>query len=325
MLAREEAGSSAIIALMPTRVGLLVAAACTIALAACGSPTTAAVSQAWACPGWEVSPTDAVDVVIDLGQARELHQTVDLRVGQVLAVGGGGCGPSWSFPPPARVGPFLEQVQRSSATPFPGFSGGDFSIRYRALRTGTVTFPLCASNCTPRSMTVTVIPAESTVDAARSGTGTITLSGGPFAGTHPVTGLSCRQTVYDGVSRLESTFYFSAAGRSYSGSFGPVTHFIGGQSVRRVREHEVGIHGPAAPDGRYAVGPYAGGFQGPSHDIYDSASGHPNTSGGPVLGPSSQRFGIVTIEDLGGKMTATPLYAHDLQREVGTVALEWHC
>ena len=297
---------------MSRRFGLLVAAACTIALAACGSPTTATVSQGWACTGWGVSPTDAVDVVIDLGQARELHQTVKLRVGEVLAMGGGACGPAWFFPPPARVGPFLEQLQRSSATPFPGFSGGDFSIRYRALRTGTVTFPLCASNCTPRSMTVTVIPADSTVEAARSGTGTITLSEGPFAGTHPITGLSCRQTVYDGVSRLETAFKFSAAGRSYSGSLGPVTHFIGEQTVRRVREHEVGIAGPAASDG-----PYADGFQGPSYDIHDPASRPPTMF--------SPKFGMITIEDLGGQMTATPLYAHDVQRDVGTVALEWHC
>jgi hypothetical protein len=307
--------------------GVLFALVCLSTLAACGlstnSPAPSPIARGFSCVGWGVPSSDAVDVVIDLGQARQLTQTVDLRVGQVLDMGGGSCIPSWAFPATAQVQPNLEEVRRSHTGPFSGFAGGDSEIRYRAVRIGTLTFPLCAGTCIPRSLTVTVIPAEAPADAARAGTGTITLSGGPFAGSHPLSWFSCRQNVADGISRLSApagaSFTFAAARRSYQGTVGPLAHSIGEKTVRAVREHDLTLD-PSSPPG-----PYADGNNGPRYDIFEPAFAHPSLLARPEQAASSPRFGTITSGEFGGTLTTTPLYARDVHHDVGTVALEWHC
>lgn len=225
------------------------------------------------------------DVVLDLAGAVAPVQTVRVRTGQTLGVGGrGGCDP-YHLPPTA--GPLLQEVARHTS------AGGDLDVEYLALAAGTVTLPLCASACTPAAVVVTVLPAGDRAQAARRGTGTITLTGAGFAGTHPLE-VDCPNRVRDGAVDAGPAFRFTAAGVAFSG--------VVNAGIRTVGEH---LSRPAQK-GNVVLG--AGS---PAH--------------APMFLIEYPRSGTLSADDGGGTLTAAPLLADGISQDWGTVALAWHC
>ena len=229
-------------------------------------------------------------LTLDLSSATNAVQPVRIRLGQVLVIGGtSGCTP-WSFAAASSVRPILEQIDRHAVPANNQFGQGDADVEYRATRTGTVRIDLCIRICPPgfaRTAVVTVIPAESSAEIARRGTGTVTLTASPFAGVHPLHVNCPQQLVVDGQYAPKIPFFsFTVAGVAYQG----------------------GVAGPRfGDDVMFGTGPFL------SHDY--------RTAGARTL-ILDDAGGALTNSPL---KTVDPADIDVLRLDAGTMSLTWHC
>jgi hypothetical protein len=281
-----------------TRTRLMLGATAVVTLAAAAAGLSLSVTHRDPAPGRTAAPSVAptcapapytgdADVILDLSQAVQQVQTVRVRTGQTLGIGGtAGCD-RHRFPSAATTGPLLQEVVRHTVT------GGDDDIEYRAVQAGTVTLPLCSGSCVPAAVVVTVLPPEDPARVALRGTGTITLTADNLAGTYPLQA-DCPRRVHDGVVDVGPAFRFTERGVSYSGFVSAGPRAIGAQLSRPTQKGNV-VFGVGAPP----------------HD--------------PIFLIEFPAFGTLTVDDAGGTLTASPLYADFVGQDWGTVALTWHC
>jgi hypothetical protein len=281
-----------------TRARLTLAATSVVTLGAAVAALSLSVTHRDPAPlraAPSVAPTCAAapyagdaDVILDLSQAVQQIQTVRVHTGQTLGIGGtAGCD-LHRFPPAASTGPLLQEMARHTA------AGGDVDVEYRAVQAGTVTLPLCTGSCVPATAVVTVLPPEDPAVAALRGTGTITLTADNLAGTYPLQTVDCPRRVHDGTVDAGPAFRFTARGVSYGGSVNAGIRAAGAQLSRPTEKGNV----------VFGVGT-------PPHE--------------PIFLIELPRFGTLTVDDGGGTLTASPLYADATDQDWGTVALTWHC
>src|SRR5437588_6295069 len=134
-----------------TRTHRMLRATAVVTVAAAVAGLSLSVTHRDPAPGRTAAPplaptcaaapyTGDADVILDLSQAVQQVQTVRVRAGQTLGIGGSAGCDRHRFPSAATTGPLLQELVRHTAT------GGDVDIEYRAVHAGTVTLPLCTGS-----------------------------------------------------------------------------------------------------------------------------------------------------------------------------------
>ena len=171
----------------------VAAVALALSVSACGSSATPQPIS-YGCTNTGGVPIGNSDLTVDI-EGLGLAATVELHVGETMTLGGGGCFAA-GFPTAASLRPVLDEIGHH-VFPVQMNVRGYTDVTYRATQPGRVTVKPGGAGVRPQTLTVVVLPGEPGAQAARRGTGTITITAaatGPV-GTFALGGVSCRRVI----------------------------------------------------------------------------------------------------------------------------------